>query len=376
MIFKIDKSCLNAINNKDRDSIIALDDLASSRRKGKNFIFAEKSVLETLYKADISKGAKEVFKSLFNNSSEDKLYWQTVNKYINVVDKVIEPQIEKIGDAEELKVELKSLKDSDIHDYTLLITENQSDCEFYKLIGQYYARSKNIVRTKIMFDLKPGGGDTTVNILSLTVNNETRKLCLCIVDSDKKFPKDTGGSTKEHIKNFIKKHPVQDIWKVIILDVHEIENLLPISYIEKCSKDIRTSSNTIKFLKDLIDSEAIFYFDMKDGIKKEKFICKDFGDPTIKKKFYKNENFRSYWEEYVKNYVKDMKNIQDEHIINGFGKKILERIIKEFSSKEISLEEDGYLKGKWISLGRDIFSWGCVGDRILIKSKSTIINQD
>ena len=368
MIFKIDKSCLDAINNKDRDSIIALDDLASNRRKGKNFIFAEKSVLEALYKADISEGAKQVFYSLFSKSSEDKLYLQAVNKYINVVDKVIEPQIGKNGNKEEFKVELKSLKDSDIYDYTVLITENQNDSEFYKLIGKYYARSKNIIKSKIMFDPKPGGGDTTVKILSVTVNNATKKLCLCIVDSDKKFPKDTGGDTKKHIEKFIKEHPVQDIWKVIILDVHEIENLLPISYIEKCSKDVSTSSNTIKFLNHLISSypipEAIFYFDMKDGIKKEKFICKNPNNSEIQKKFNENANFRYYWHNYVISYGININTVSSEHIINGIGKKILEKIIKEFSSQEISLEKDDYLKDKWISLGRDIFSWGCVGDRI------------
>ena len=362
MIFKIDKSCLDAIDSGDRDAIAVLEQLALHRRAGKNYIFAEKGVLEKLMvQKDFSRTMRTLFKSLYNNSSEDKLYLKSVNKYINMVYNKTKEE-NKI----EIVMELTSKKAVDICDTTVLITENQEDALFYELIAKYYTKYNGFKNIEFFFESKPGGGNTTAKVLERTVYTENR-LCLCIVDSDKKFPDDSGGDTKKHVEDFTK-CKTQDIWKAIILDVHEVENLIPIGWIEKC-----IPCETISFLKYLKRKVAekkndapIYYFDIKKGIEKDKFVCADSQDKN-KKGFDKSQCFRNYWSVYLKGYGIDLNNlgeINGKRIIQGTNEKILNKILGKYKIEDIDMVNEEHLKDKWLSLGRDIFSWGCVGGRI------------
>ena len=181
MIFKIDESCLKAIDSGDNAAnaaIAILEQLALHRRAGKNYIFAEKGVLEKLMvQKDFSRPTRTLFKSLYNNSSEDKLYLKSVNKYINMVYNKTKEE-NKI----EIVMELTSKKAVNICDTTVLITENQEDALFYELIAKYYTKYNGFKNIEIFFESKPGGGDTTARVLEQTVISENR-LCLCIVDS-------------------------------------------------------------------------------------------------------------------------------------------------------------------------------------------------
>ena len=86
MIFKIDESCLKAIDLGDEDAIAALEQLALYRRKQRNYIFARKNVLEKLMVQDFfSKPVQSVFYSLLNRGAEDRSYLEGVNKCINIV---------------------------------------------------------------------------------------------------------------------------------------------------------------------------------------------------------------------------------------------------------------------------------------------------
>lgn len=366
MIFKIDESCLKAIDSGDNAAnaaIAILEQLALHRRAGKNYIFAEKGVLEKLMvQKDFSRPTRTLFKSLYNNSSEDKLYLKSVNKYINMVYNKTKEE-NKI----EIVMELTSKKAVNICDTTVLITENQEDALFYELIAKYYTKYNGFKNIEIFFESKPGGGDTTARVLEQTVISENR-LCLCIVDSDKKFPDDSGGTTKIHVEDFTK-CKTQDIWKAIILDVHEVENLIPIGWIEKC-----IPCETISFLKYLKRKVAeeknnapIYYFDIKKGIEKDKFVCADSQNKQKRKNFNKSECFRNYWSVHLKGYGIDLNNLEKINgkcIIQGANENILNKILGKYKIEDIDMVNEEHLKDKWLSLGRDIFSWGCVGGRI------------
>lgn len=368
MIFKIDESCLEAIESGDEDAIATLEQLALNRRKQRNYIFAKKNVLEKLMvQKSLSKPVQSVFHSLFNRGSEDKSYLEAVNKYINIVYQKTNEHNDM-----EISVELKSVSYMDICDATVLITENQEDALFYELVARYYTICRGFKNIEIYFEKKPGGGDTTAKVLEDTVTTGNR-LCLCIVDSDKKFPKDSGGTTKGHIEEFTK-YKTQDIWKVIILDVHEVENLIPIEWIEKCEKEIGIPSATISFLQYLKSKIAqekndapIYYFDIKNGIKKDKFVCADSQDKNILKKFNKSKCFRDYWSVHLEDYGIDLNKLEEingEYIIEGVNKKILKKVLEKYKNIDIDMVDEENRKDKWLSLGKDVFSWGCVGGKI------------
>ena len=53
-----------------------------------------------------------------------------------------------------------------------------------------------------------------------------------------------------------------------------------------------------------------------------------------------------------------------EDIIQGVDERILNKILGKYKNIDIYMVNEEHLKDKWLSLGRDIFSWGCVGGRI------------
>lgn len=378
LIFKIDKSCLNPLDNNDEVAINVLNILANNRRLCRNYIFAEKEVLEKLKNNNyLSKTTQAVFELLFNKSSECRLYFESVNKYINIVESIDdeENRVEKMNDKEECKITLRELNKNCMTDLTVLILENQEDYELYELIAKYYVNSKNI-NASFNFDPKPGGGSTIVKVLENVVEvnknfDSNKKLCLCIVDSDIKYYTGVCGETRKQVEKFIKNRK-QDFWKVKLLDVHEIENLLPISWLEEYNKKNNLKrEDTINFLNYIIlqdinkDFKAIYFFDIKEGLKKDKFIC---SNSENNRDFIKFEEYRKFWNEYLKGFRKELSTVEGENIINGLGKNILLKVTEYFKTQRFSMELDkrnNYLNEKWSSIGIDIFSWGCVGKKIL-----------
>lgn len=370
MIFKIDKSCLVALNNKDKEAELALEILAINRKKCKNVIFADKSVLEDLMKREcFSPVVRSIYTSLFNKSMENKLYYSKVNKYINVVYTLGKNRISIVLDKESCDVTLEEISRFDISDCTELITENHEDSKMYKTLGKYYARTVGMEKFYIDFEFKMGGGDTTANTFDLSLKKHNR-LCMCIVDSDRKFPDDGPGHTMQRVSDIIEGKD-QDIWKALLLNVHEVENLIPLKWIENTTKDISNTKKTVDFLKFLISKsnegdKSIYYFDFKNGIKTEKFVCVDESNHEIKKKFRKNERYRDYWCNYIKEYGINIKDAEGNHIIHGICKNILSRVLLEYE-KDFDINEiDEHLKDEWVMIGRDVFSWCCVGNRIAV----------
>ena len=150
--------------------------------------------------------------------------------------------------------------------------------------------------------------------------------------------------------------------------------MIPIGWIEKCSTENCIPCETISFLKYLKgkvaeekNNDPIYYFDIKEGIKKDKFVCANSQDEKIQKKFNKSECFRKYWGKHLEGYGIDLNKLEEmdgEDIIQGVDKRILNKILGKYKNIDIHMVNEEHLKDKWLSLGRDIFSWGCVGGRI------------
>ena len=359
MIFWIDKSCLAKIDRCEDTAVLALEMLALNRIKGKNILLAEKNVLEYLHKKEcFSEPTRKLFNSLFQNAAEHMMYLKLVEKYIIIVDEIIENKDkgQNLYEEKGYKVTLQELASLDISNYTELVTENLLDANFYKLTARYYIKSEDkLAKCEVKFDCVQGGGSTIAEVAKQKVKSKNR-LFICIVDSDKKYPKCKRGDTCKKVEGFLKKTQ-EEIWQVLPLDVHEVENLLPISWLKKCSKDIKTSSNTIKFLEHLIEvdknehkDKAVYYFDMKDGI-------------TNYNK--KNEEFKRFWKPYLKSYGIKLDNLEDDNIIYGFGGKILEKVLNEYENEKIFSDLGQCIEDKWLLLGKNIFTWGCVLGRVI-----------
>lgn len=370
MLFVIDEECLTALDAKTEDAVAALEMLALNRRKCRNLIYAPKSVLEDLMKRTcFSDIVKKTFQALFNRSVEIKLYFNAVNRYVKIVSEITGERVSIIDGKEECKITLKELAECDVSNYTALITENLDDGRLYKLMGRYYEFENGLYRIPVEFEDKMGGGDTTAKLLELEVEKHER-MCLCIVDSDKRFRDDTHGVTMQKIEQFCEGKK-QDIWKVILLDVHEIENLLPIYWMKNASQDIEHASKTISFFNYLVskhtdNNQPLFFFDIKEGIKRERFICIDTQNPDRVKQYRKSENYRKYWRKYIEEYGIIIEDVSDIHIVNGVSKNILSKVLNIYEGEASFDDIEEYLVPKWRDIGKEIFDWGCVGNRIAI----------
>ena len=50
---------------------------------------------------------------------------------------------------------------------------------------------------------------------------------------------------------------------------------------------------------------------------------------------------------------------------NGFGGKILEKVLIEYENEKIFSDLGQCIEDKWLMLGKDIFTWGCVLGRVI-----------
>ena len=142
----------------------------------------------------------------------------------------------------------------------ILLCENLNDTRFYFALCEEFL-GIDIINTK---NGQGGGGSSTADNLEQIVNNKDR-FCLCIVDSDVKYPGCEDGGTYAAILN--KKMDPHPSYEVCKLAVHEIENLVPKKIIGKHIKGKRNREFS-KRLMDVDDNGDILkYYDIKDGIK-------------------------------------------------------------------------------------------------------------
>lgn len=142
----------------------------------------------------------------------------------------------------------------------ILLCEDLDDTRFYfALCKEYYGI--DYLNTR---NARGGGGSSTADNLEQIVNNKD-SFCLCIVDSDIKYPGSKDGGTYEAIVNKgLISYPSYEVYK---LSVHEIENLIPIDIIGKHIKK-KENCEFSKRLKAIdINGDVLKYYDIKEGIK-------------------------------------------------------------------------------------------------------------
>ena len=138
-----------------------------------------------------------------------------------------------------------------------ILCENAQDVDFFINICKMYSQDTNI--NYIAYN--GGGSDTAQNLRRLQNNNF---LGLVIVDTDKRFPDDDFGETYKKVEK-VSRRKVKHIF-LHTLNFHEIENLLPFSFLIKI-----TNSNGCDFLKKIasigdVAKEILRFYDMKKGI--------------------------------------------------------------------------------------------------------------
>lgn len=375
MLYEIDESCMAALRTKNLNVIAFLEQLALDRRKCRNIVVAKREFFYELANTEkLSDISRSVYKVLGNRMSERKLLLKNTKKYCRIVAMKTEKNliVEENHEIILLNIEEGSLKD--FTSYPLMLAENEEDIEFYKFVGQYFVKKTGLGNLNINFEGKNGGGSTISNVLERIIS-ERNRMCLCIVDSDRKYRDASPGDTMQRIIK-VTQDIFQDYFEVLLLEIHEIENIIPISVLQKTVDENNLEKQGLLFFKYLIKCDntlnsPIFYFDLKKGILKSSFILEEGADDEKQKKYRKKELYRQYWRKYIEEYGIKIDEDSNKILVNGICERVLRYSLKYLRDMNCHdklnlIEVEEPVQQVWEKIGEKVYCWGCIGGRIAV----------
>lgn len=337
------------------DEIQALEFIAHAFKAGNHMLIAN---LETLEFLAAWENIKEYTRAIYNRLSKK---WVQLGILDNLVTcKIVVGKFNGIhaiydagGDPIIINVPLEKININFFSPTTLML-EDSNDEATYELITNWYLSVEkslsNIENTYSYRFQSGGGGRTFINYGRFQNTNDG--LILCVVDTDRKYPLDELGATAQ------KTLAIDDnnfpLSRLIVLDVHERENLIPFSIYKKAHDEnstldgnLRNSFLALKSIKD--HPEALSFFDIKKGI-----MCKKINDPQ-------NIEFKNYWSSLLNSFflvTHACRNQEcDKVFVFGFPKNIIENEINIFKSAPKAIDVEPQLKQHWIKIGQNIINW-------------------
>ncbi|WOE68756.1 hypothetical protein RZR97_06445 [Hydrogenimonas thermophila] len=252
----------------------------------------------------------------------------------------------------------KYFLDSSHWQKTSIVGEHISnDIKVYKNLFTKYYQTVHKLKFPYYFDNRHGGGSPIKEVLEDFCQEEDKSFHLFLVDGDRESPQKSGmGSTAKGINNSYKK--CQQSKKVNhyksklkILEVKELENLIPIHWFEEKDNEFY---KTYRLL--LSEDISIFkFFDIKKGV-----YC-----ANSSKNIKKIEECDLECNKPMKYYCEKAKKMKiDFFKINLSENKILETFLNDFEDNiddlvklidDCNIEE---VKILWNNLGRVLYSWG------------------
>lgn len=187
-----------------------------------------------------------------------------ITYYIEVVaENPLPPRVE--GNVTIGQIEYTDFSNRESLAKTSLIGENDYDCFFYRFVLKWYLESNGFRFHYSFSDINGGGSSTDVQIKK---EIDKKHVSICFVDTDCRFPGDVPkpGSCFKKCERLGQKRP---FYKFVPLNVHEIENLIPINFIDACDcwvGELRDPKDRFDRIKN--SPEIMQYFDYKQGVPK------------------------------------------------------------------------------------------------------------
>jgi hypothetical protein len=360
MIFEITEELVSA---KDKNFIKCLDNIFLGFIEGNHLIYMKPKVHTLIlenYNEEIDNRLRNNLISFEENfMRESKMLLDHISDIIRII-----PTSEKEIILKEKYYNVRNLHtsrflfSSKIQKCTLL-GENEEDSFIYKIMAEEYIKTKELSNISIVLKPENGGGNTTSPVFINKIKRDD-EICLCILDSDKKFPNDSSlGATANRLKRESK-----DIFNLkynyyIEERCRELENILPEGfYYKKYFPDINKRSifNKLDILYE-INHDFIYFLDMKDGLKHYTIRTeKDWNQACKLVDTTKTSCGIS---------ICLKKDKCTYSVIERFGNKILGDFInfyEEIPSSEFSLilkSADERIKKIWFDIGKMVFSWSC-----------------
>lgn len=367
MLFNLRDSIFDNIDEPEVFDLLV--NVHLSYKNGSHLFYITRSQNDKIQDSNLNSQIKETFKRIMNESMKLKTFLQnsTLKVYIHFKERShpLENIINEIWICSHYAVS------NNILIPTIILSENQGDIEVYNYIAQYYNKYISKENFGINFSRRGGGGSTTKDEL-YNINIHDRKLCLCLSDTDKKYPTCNYGSTLKDLQAMQSVYGIP-LTKIFIYEAHEIENLLPTHIIIKALQDINPKDNRINstksiddFLKKCNDQRIYMYLDIKLGI-----LGKHLFDQT--------SEFFKYWSTHL---IRANTNGFPFHctcssadptshtqnctcaVIQGLGKRVAQPVSNYLRDTISSIQKDPFLPYSpvydyWVTIGKEVIEWCC-----------------
>lgn len=366
MLFQLDDSLAGLFTGQQAPPPKVLDGislLAHSRRTGCHLVVGSRGVLSALAAtAHLGSRDRAVFQHLLSRFSTISPLRSFPAVYIEVVPSQVKPISILRGGQVAIQMPIEALDSIPFVGPTVLLGENIDDANLMAIVGESWLHHKGVSGIAIRCSTRGGGGSTLEHEFGAIVD-QGDLLCLCVADSDKSWPNAPQGATARAVLS--RKRLDRPYCAVLVLDIHEIENMLPVDVIEsawRLNNAPHAMSALISDGRDHQDS-FIIYFDFKNGIRSRKFA---------------SDGYARYWIETIDRWRQAIPNLVVGcsnpgicgaagdctcRIVPGYGAAILSIVLNNFRAELRSSLTRGQLSAsqmsQWVACAEAVASWCC-----------------
>lgn len=359
MLIEVGADIIAKAGTGNKDAIEVLEQLANAYKYNKHLIFLspeQRTLIKDIrYLSSNSKAIYKGMKVSGLNSIRDKVEITAIISSINP------------NNANKLWINPEEHKAMEFFEETHLLVENLLDEKFFKKVVECYQTNNKLQKLSICYYPLHGGGGTTKTVYIKEIELK-QHFCLAILDSDKKYPGDKYGQTSEDLRSIHDSENPFNCGYYRMECVSEIENLIPISVIDKFG--YKTNANPI------LQIRPLSYVDMKKGVVCCNIINQEMYDYVLNllnsiglgDKLEKCKECLSNCKFKVNKKTKE-ECMKSKTIVDGFGSNLLSNLLNEGECigklekiRKSDLTND-QLK-EWNKIGRIIFEWCCCAEEV------------
>lgn len=365
MLIYISDEITQSVISNNKTSINAINIISLGRRHGKHILLSSRNNLKILKNCNqLNNDSIAVFSHLYENYPIIASIISKLSFYVKIVNGQNHMNLFTENNTNILELSSDYFQDINIVTETVVIAENQSEIDFYEYISEYYKGINGLSLIPCNFNPMMGGGSTSHTVYSHEQEKENR-FCLCLADSDKLHPKSKLGNT---VKLLLKADDeTKKLSHLHYLTVREIENLIPLSILERvCKDDINHNKGLESFKKILTSSnyKDYLFLDIKKGL------------TLVNYRKIMDVNLKSFLDSILINSglftKKDLTKISKGEIsrdvlIQGLGNNVLDRAIEYLKLDDASYQSNFDFEeqiSEWLTIGEKFTNWTCGSERI------------
>jgi hypothetical protein len=370
MVFFLTTGLISEIEANNNAVISAVELLALGRRHGRLVLTSSRELLKYLSTCEkLDKSSRGVFIYLYENYPINAIILQKISFYVEIVNENNHMEVKLNDPVTVLELSFDFIHDINIVNGTVVLAENQFEIDFYKIVCQCFKYNHDLTGLPSFCQNHMGGGNTTARIYN-NFQNEKKSFCLCLADSDRKYPGASIGDTLNALLRI--DDPNNYLCQIIGLESREVENLIPLLFLDKaCENDVnyKNGFDSLSHIASTYDPSVLLFLDIKDGLSTKKYL-------TIT-----DVNFKRFIDHilinsglYSEEFLNDLKTNPVlastlESLINGLGSNILDRSINKINESRNQNELYSYLLdcqlNEWERIGEVITNWTCSSTKLI-----------